>query len=73
MPTRLNHSSTTELPWPPAWTSGTVTIPDEWSLDREHGRRPARPAAQPAWRADGQGGDGQALGRLAAGHLRRLR
>ena len=36
MPTRLNHSSATELPWPPAWTSGTVTIPDEWSLDREH-------------------------------------
>jgi hypothetical protein len=35
MPTRLNTSSKTELPWPPAWTSGTANIPNDWSLDRD--------------------------------------
>ena len=36
MPTPLNHSpSTTAMPWPPAWTSGTAPLPEDWSLDRD--------------------------------------
>src|SRR5215218_10061013 len=35
MPIRLNTSSKPEMPWPPVWTSGTTSIPDDWSLDRD--------------------------------------